>query len=145
VALPNTEVPQAMERGVIDAFIASAQFTVGSKWDELIQWAYMLDFTAICCYDTIGLKSLQKLPSDQSKVLFEVGKSYHKRWHTMVSDLEKKGREKMAGAGVKLFTPTAEDRKKAENLAIPYWGEWAQSTGPEAVQALQLVRNAVKK
>jgi TRAP-type C4-dicarboxylate transport system substrate-binding protein len=145
VALPNTEVPQAMERGVIDAFIASGQFTVGSKWNELIQWAYLLDFTAICCYDTISSSSLQKLPPDQAKVLVELRDTYQKRWHTMVTDLEKKGREKMADAGVKLVAPTAGDREKAQELAEPYWGEWAQSTGPKAIQALQQVRKAVHK
>ena len=66
-------------------------------------------------------------------------------YHPEQSDLESKGREKMAGAGVKLVVPAVEDRKKAQELAMPYWGEWAQSTGPKAVQALNQVRTAVKK
>lgn len=145
VAMPNTEVPQALERGVIDAFIASAQFTVGSKWDELINWAYLIDFTTICCYDTINSKSIKSLPPDVGSGFFEVAGKYQDRWHGMVTTLEGKAREKMAAAGIVLTSASEADRQKAREIATPYWTKWAESVGPKAVQALDEVRKSLNK
>ncbi len=145
VAMPNTEVPQAMERGVIDAFIASAQFTVGSKWDELISWGYLLDFTTICCYDTINSGSLKSLPPDVAGPFFEVAGTYQDKWNATVTDLEGKARKKMGKAGVVLTTASEADRQKAKDLMMPYWVKWAESVGPKAVQALGEARKGLNK
>jgi TRAP-type transport system periplasmic protein len=143
VALPPTEVPQAMQRGVMDAFIASAQFAVGSKWDELTQWGYLLEMSGIAIYETVNRAALQALPQDVSKILTETASAYQKRWNSTVAAMEKTGREAMEKKGIKLVTASAEDQKRARELAAPYWEEWAKSVGPKAVQALQEVRKAL--
>lgn len=145
VAFPNTEVSQAMQRGVMDGFIASAQFTVGSKWDQLIQWGYLLEFSAINVYDTANQTALQSLPADVKKTLFDVAAEYKKRWHTVIPELEAEGRAKMEKDGIKLVTATAQDRQEAQKLSVPYWSQWAESVDPKAVRALQEVRKAIGK
>ena len=145
VALPPTEVPQAMQRGVMDAFIASAQFTVGSKWDDLIQWGYLLEMSGIAMYETISRPALQALPADVAKILLDTGAGYQRKWNDSVFTLEKAGREGMQKKGIKLVAASTEDEKRARELITPYWDEWAKSVSPKTVQALQDVRKAVKK
>ncbi len=145
VALPPTEVPQAMQRGVMDAFIASAQFTVGSKWDDLIQWGYLLEMSAIAMYETVNRAAFQALPADITKILTETASGFQKKWNSSVFALEKTSRESMQKKGIKLIAPTAEEQKHARDLATPTWDEWAKSVSPKAVQALQDVRKALGK
>jgi TRAP-type transport system periplasmic protein len=145
VAFPNTEVAQAMQRGVMDGFIASAQFTVGSKWDQLIQWGYLLEFSVINVYDTANQAAIQALPPDVKKILFEVAAEYKEKWDTVIPQLESGARAKMQKDKIKLVSASAGDKTEAQKLAVPYWSQWAKSVGPNAVKALQEVRKAVGK
>jgi TRAP-type transport system periplasmic protein len=145
VAMPPTEVPQAMQRGVMDAFIASAQFTTGSKWDDLIQWGYLLEMSGIAMYETVNRAAFQALPQDIAKTLSETASTFQKKWNSSVLALEKTSRESMQKRGIKLITPGADDQKRAREVATPTWDEWAKSVSPKAVQALQDVRKAVGK
>ncbi len=145
VAFPNTEVAQAMQRGVMDGFIASAQFTVGSKWDQLIQWGYLLEFSAINVYDTVNQAAVAALPADIKKMLFQVAAEYKNKWDTVIPQLEKEARSKMQKDGIKLVDVSDADRSAARNLATPYWSQWASSVGQSATEALQQVRKAVGK
>ncbi len=145
VALPPGEVPQAMQRGVMDAFIASAQFTVGSKWDELIQWGYLLEISAIAMYEVVNRAAFQSLDATTQKILVEIASIYQKRWNSEVNSLEKNSRGAMEKKGIKLIEPSAEDRAKAIELSSPYWQEWAKSVGPKAIQALEAVRKVLRK
>lgn len=145
VAMPNTEVPQAMQRGVMDAFIASAFFSVGSRWDDLVDWAYLIDMAVISLYEVISVPSLKELSSDNSKTLFDVAAKYQVRWNQEIVDLEKKSRVNMANKGKKMIQATEKDRARAAEMIKPYWPEWAKSVGPTAVEALQKVRETLNK
>ena len=145
VSMPNTEVPTAMQRGVMDAFIASAFFSVGSRWDELCDWSYLIDMTAIAVYEVISVPSLKKLSAANSKIVFDTAAKYHTRWNREIVELEKKSRKAMADKGKKMIRISDKDRLKATEIIKPYWQEWADSAGPEAVEALKRVRNSLKK
>jgi len=145
VALPPGEVPQAMQRGVMDAFIASAQFSVGSKWDELTQWGYLLEISTIAMYETVNRAAFQALPAEVQKVLTDTASVYQKKWNNEIMSLEKSGREAMEKKGIKLVIATTEDQNRARELATPHWEEWAKSVSPKAVQALQEVRKTLRK
>jgi len=145
VSMPNTEVPTAMQRGVMDAFIASAFFSVGSRWDELCDWSYLIDMTAIAVYEVISIPSLKKLSAAHSKKLFDTAAKYHTRWNGEIVQLEKKSRKAMADKGKKMIKISEKDRLEATEIIKPYWEEWANSAGPEAVEALKHVRNTLKK
>jgi TRAP-type C4-dicarboxylate transport system substrate-binding protein len=145
VSMPNTEVPTAMQRGVMDAFIASAFFSVGSRWDELCDWAYLIDMTAIAIYEVAGIPSLKKLSDAHAKTLLDVASKYNSRWNREIIELEKKSRAAMAKKGKKMVSISEGDRKEATELIKPYWDEWAKATGPDAAEALQAVRKALGK
>lgn len=145
VAMPNTEVPQAMQRGVMDAFIASAFFTLGSRWDDLMDWAYLIDMAVISVYEVVGVPSLKSLPSEQSKAVLDLAGKYQTRWNQEIIELEKKARVDMANKGKKMVQATENDRAKATEIIKPYWEEWAKSVGPNAVEALHKVREALNK
>ena len=145
VSMPNTEVPTAMQRGVMDAFIASAFFSVGSRWDELCDWSYLIDMTAIAVYEVISVPSVKKLSATNSKIVFDTAAKYHTRWNREIVELEKKSRKAMADKGKKMIRISDKDRLKATEIIKPYWQEWADSAGPDAVKALQRVRSALKK
>ena len=145
VSMPNTEVPTAMQRGVMDAFIASAFFSVGSRWDELCDWAYLIDMTAIAIYEVVSVASLKQLSDADAKALFDLSAKYGSRWNQEIVGLEKKSRKAMADKGKQMIPITAQDRQKATEIIKPYWGQWADSVDPEAVKALKEVRAALGK
>jgi TRAP-type C4-dicarboxylate transport system substrate-binding protein len=145
VSMPNTEVPTAMQRGVMDAFIASAFFSVGSRWAELCDWAYLIDMTAIAVYEVVSVASVKNLSQSSAEVLFDTAKKYHVRWNKEIVALEKKSRAAMASKGKKMIPITPQDRSKAVEIIKPYWQEWANSAGPDAAEALKQVRNSLNK
>jgi TRAP-type C4-dicarboxylate transport system substrate-binding protein len=145
VSMPNTEVATAMQRGVMDAFIASAFFTIGSRWDELCDWGYLTDMTAIMACEIVSIPSVKKLSANTQKILFDTAAKYHVRWHKEILELEQKSRASMANKGKKLIKMTAKDRMESMQIIKPYWEQWAKSVGPDAVEALDKVRNVLKK
>ena len=145
VSMPNTEVATAMQRGVMDAFIASAFFTIGSRWDELCDWAYLTDMTAIIGYEIVSIPSVKKLSAENSKILFDTAAKYHVRWHKEILELEQKSRASMANKGKRMIEITGKDRMESTQIIKPYWEQWATSVGPDAVEALDKVRNILKK
>jgi len=145
VAMPNTEVPQAMQRGVMDAFIASAFFTVGSRWDDLIDWAYLIDLAVISVYELASIPSFKALPAANEKILLDTAARYHTRWNQEIVDLEKKSRADLEKKGKKMHQASDADRAKALDTMKPYWPDWAKSAGPNAAEALQKVRESLGK
>ena len=145
MSMPNTEVPTAMQRGVMDAFIASAFFTLGSKWDELCDWGYLFDMTAIVTYEIVSIPSVKELSEINSKILFDTAAKYQIKWHKGILELEKTSRMKMANEGKEMIPITEKDRVKATEIIKPYWQEWANSVGSDAPEALQKVRDVLGK
>lgn len=145
VAMPNTEVPQAMQRGVMDAFIASAFFTIGSRWDDLIDWAYLIDLAVISVYELVSIPAFKELSAANSKVLLETAAKYNTRWNQEIVELEKKARVDMANKGKKMAQPSEKDRTRAIEVMKAYWPEWAKSAGPTAIEALGRVRETLGK
>ncbi len=145
VAMPNTEVPQAMQRGVMDAFIASAFFTIGSRWDDLVDWAYLIDLGVVSVYELISIPAFEGLPAANSKILLETAAKYNTRWNQEIVELEKKARVDMANKGKKMAQPSEKDRARAIEVMKAYWPEWAKSVGSTAVEALGKVRETLGK
>ena len=145
VTMPSTEVSTAMQRGVMDAFIASAFYSVGLRWDELCDWAYLMNITAITSYECANMKSLEKVSEANRKILFDTAAKYHDRWREDIIALENKARESMAKDGKKMTEMSQEDRRTATEIIKPYWEKWAASVGPDAVEALQKVREVLNK
>ena len=51
----------------------------------------------------------------------------------------------MANTGKTMTEITEKDRLSAIEIIKPYWAEWAKSVGPNAVEALQKVRETLNK
>jgi len=145
VTMPSTEVSTAMQRGVMDAFIASAFYSVGLRWDETCDWAYLMDMTAITSYECVNTKALSELSDANRKALFDTAAKYQVRWNKEILELEEQARGTMAKAGKKMIMMSKEDRAKATEIIKPFWDEWAGSMGPDAVEALGKVREVLGK
>ncbi len=145
VAMPNTEVPQAMQRGVMDAFIASAFFTLGSRWDDLIDWTYLIDLAVVSVYELVSIAAFKELSPAHAKIFLDTGAKYNTRWNQEIVDLEKKARADMANKGKNMAQASENDRARAVDLMKPYWPDWAKSVGPNAIEALQKVRETLGK
>lgn len=145
VTMPSTEVSTAMQRGVMDAFIASAFYSVGLRWDENCDWGYLMNMTAITSYECVNSNSLAELSAANQKVLFDTAAKYQIRWNKEIVELEDQARASMAKGGKKLLKMTKEDRLKATELMKPFWSDWANSMGADAVEALRKVRDVLGK
>ena len=110
-----------------------------------MEWAYLIDMAVVSVYEVVGIPSLKGLSSEHSKTLFDLAGKYQTRWNQEIVELEKKARVDMANKGKKMLQATESDRAKAMEVIKPYWGEWANSVGPNAVEALQKVRETLNK
>jgi TRAP-type C4-dicarboxylate transport system substrate-binding protein len=134
-----------MQRGVMDAFIASAFFSTGSRWDDLVDWAYLIDLAVVSVYELVNIPAFEGLSSANSKVLLETAAKYNTRWNQEIVELEKKARVDMANKGKKMAQPSEKDRARAIEVMKAYWPEWAKSVGPTAIEALGKVRETLGK
>jgi TRAP-type C4-dicarboxylate transport system substrate-binding protein len=146
VSMPGIDVSTALQRGVMDAFLGSAFFSASMHWDELTDWGYLMDITAITSYECVNSNSLAKLSAANRKILFDTAAKYERRCITEVLELENNAQKKFTGKdGKQLIKMTPKDRVRATELIKSFWGEWAKSVGPDAVEALRKVRGVLGK
>jgi TRAP-type C4-dicarboxylate transport system substrate-binding protein len=96
-------------------------------------------------YEPASIPSFKALSPADQKILLDTAARYHIRWNEEIVALEKKSRVDMEKKGKKMYQASDADRAKAANTMKPYWPEWAKSAGPDAVEALQKVREALGK
>lgn len=144
VTLTTAEVPEAMERGLVDAVFTGAANIIGSKWTDFLEWGLISNPHTGIEYVLINKEAYDGLPADFRKIVDEtVADNVPK----MAAGLKKVNDDNQATLREKLKVrdATSDEIKRYETDFSSYWGEWAQSAGPDAVEALAKVREVLGK
>lgn len=146
VALTWQEVPEALQRGVIEGMITSAMSVVDSKLDGVaINWGYMANYGPGMNVVAVNSKAMAELPADVKTALIDVANKHQEIFINAMIEQDKDRQETASGHGVTLVVPTAEDMNTAFNAAKSIYDKWAQDKGGKAAEALNAVRATLGK
>jgi TRAP-type C4-dicarboxylate transport system substrate-binding protein len=142
LTLGGSEVPSALDRGVVDGvFTASAGG--GKIWKDMLKYTYRLGPNYFDGVIIVNKEAFAKLtPDTQAKlrrIVDEVAP-----WIT--AELKKDEIEvtaQLQAAGIVVTEASKADIEQGPKVMAGYWDEWAKSRGPEAAEALQKVRAAL--
>lgn len=144
VTLTTPEVPEAMNRGVIDAVFTGAANITGSKWTEFLDWGYICDLHGAPEYTLINQQMYDDLPGDIRAAL---DASIAQMRPKMAAALKEANDASLAQLRQELTVTDAapDDIKRYEGEFVPYWEEWAAGAGPDGEAALAQIRDALGK
>lgn len=139
LTLGAPEVPSALDRGVIDG-VYTASSGGGVTWKDLLKYNYRLGLHYFNSVVIANKGAFDKLTPEVQATVRKVVRE-NLPWSTQTMEQEEvELTNKFAAEGMVVTPAKPEDVAEAEKVMAPYWGEWAQARGPEAVEALQKVR-----
>lgn len=142
ITLGASEVPPALQRGTIDGvFTASAGG--GKIWGDMLKYNYRLGvnyFNVVYAANKEAFEALS--PTAQAKVK-EVVARLAPSTTELMDGQEEETTSKLQEGGMVVTQPTPDELQAAIEKVKPYWDEWAADRGPEAVEALAKIREAL--
>lgn len=144
ITLSGSEVPTALERGVIDG-VLTASAGGAKNWHEFLDYNYRLPvnyaYSAIIA-NTNAYESLNEADRETfATIIREETSNITEAF--VVDELAQK--EVQADAGMTIVEASDAEIVKAQEALAPFWQEWASEAGPEHEQALQDVLTALGK
>lgn len=139
-----SEVPSALDRGVVDGVFTAASGG-GKIWKDLLKYQYGMGpnfFDAVLIANRDAFNKLS--PAGQAKLRQQAQETA--QWIT--AELRREEDETSAqlkAAGMTMTPVSARDMQAGSARMAGYWDEWAKSRGPEATEVLAKVRAALKR
>ncbi|TMU23152.1 ABC transporter substrate-binding protein [Halomonas sp. ATBC28] len=144
ITLSGSEVPTALERGVIDG-VLTASAGGAKNWHEFLDYNYRLPvnyaYSAIIA-NTNAYESLNE--ADRETFATIIREEASNITEAFLLD-EQAQKESQADAGMTIVEASDAEIIKAQEALAPFWQEWASEAGPEHEQALQDVLTALGK
>ncbi len=144
VTISASEVPSALDRGVVDGVITSS---VGADlWKDMLSDGFLLGVNYNVSNILINADVFNSLTPGQQKIVREQAEAAA-NWATE----EMKGEDvaavdKLSGmAKFHVTRPSPEEVNRARDLIAPYWDAWAKSRGPKVEEALAAARAALAR
>lgn len=146
VTIETAEVGGALQQGVIDAIISTAD-TVNSRWAEEIDWVFMLDLGMLSEYTIINTSVLDGLPAESRAGLEEVSARYLAETSEHFQAADDAAKQSLTEEhSVTAVTPSDADRKQALSIAEAGWEAWSAAlAGDDGVATLHSLRGALGK
>jgi TRAP-type C4-dicarboxylate transport system substrate-binding protein len=129
VSITSAEVIPALERRVIDGAITSALSASDWRAYEIVKAGYMLNLTMGHQVMMVNAAELAKLPADVRETFLAKAAEWEPKYRQMSEEGDKAARENLRANKVSLIEPTAEDRRKAQQMMRSSWDQWAQKHG----------------
>ncbi len=139
VTIGAPEVPSALDRSVVDG-VLTANTGGGNIWRDMLKYNFRLGINYFNSVIIVNKERFDKLSPD---IQATVRKAFADNLPLITKAMETEEDEltkKFAQGGMIITQPTPADVEEATNVVTSYWGEWAKSKGPEAVDALKQVR-----
>ncbi len=144
ITLSGSEVPTALERGVIEG-VLTASAGGAKNWHEFLPHNYRFPVNYGNSMIIANAKAFAALPAAQQQAVRDIvaqeGDSISAEFITD-EDVQMK---KQAGKGMKIKMSTSADVSAATKKLQPFWDSWAKKNGPEYEAALKRVRTALGK
>ncbi|WP_430511254.1 TRAP transporter substrate-binding protein DctP [Pannonibacter phragmitetus] len=144
ITLAGTEVPTALERGVIEG-VLTASAGGAKNWHEFLPFNYRFPvnygnsmiIANADSFDALSEKDQQIL----RKIVAEEGAATTREF---IED-ETVQKTAQANGGMKIVELADGDLATAREKLAPYWEAWAKENGPEYEEALKTIRAAIGK
>ena len=141
ITMSAPEVPSALDRGVVDGIFTAGVGAV--LWKDLLKYGYVLIINVNNSYFIANTEAYNKLSPELQGKLRQVAQDAA-RWDQETMQKEEAESVKLLTAVGYTFTKaTPEETARAVEAMKPYWDEWAESRGPDVVEALAKVRTAL--
>ncbi|CAN5909485.1 TRAP transporter substrate-binding protein [soil metagenome] len=138
----GSEVPSALERGVVDG-VLTANSGGGKLWKDLLKYCYEIGLNFFEANIVVNKEALAKLPANQREVLVKAIVELAPKATQMLFAEEGEEKAKRKAEGMIQTAATPADYKRGAERMTSYWDEWAKPRGPEVQEALKKVREAV--
>ena len=144
ITLSGSEVPTALERGVIDG-VLTASAGGAKKWHEFLPNNYRFAVNYGNSMIIANIDSFEDLDKDEQATLRDIVADEGDKMSAEFIEDEKKQMAFQQSKGMKITMAADGDAQKARDLLRPYWSEWAKENGRQYEQALSLVLKAIGK
>lgn len=153
LAMPITEVPQALSRGVIDATLLPYEILPAYKIDEMTKYSVTLDggrrFVGGTFIFFMNKRRYEQLPADLKKVIdansgVELAVKAARSW----IEFEKKGEDAVRARGNKIVALSKADSERVEKMSLPAIDKWVadmKSNGIDGAELVSAARAAIAK
>ena len=143
VTVSTSEVPSALDRGVVDGVFTAASGG-GKLWKDLLKAQYAIGTNYFDAVLIANKEAFDKLPPDTQKLLRARAVEAGTWINAEAQRDEGEVSVKLVAEGI-VMTPVKEsDVEEGRKRLAPYWDEWAKAKGPEAVAVLAKIRAAIK-
>ena len=138
----GSEVPSALERGVVDG-VLTANAGGGKIWKDLLKYCYEIGLNYFEANVAVNKEAYAKLPANYRDSLTRAIVDLSPKMTTMMAGEESEEAVKRKAEGMVQTKATAEDYKRGADRMASYWDEWAKAKGAETQEALKKVRDAL--
>ena len=140
VTLGASEVPSALDRGVVDGIITG---TVGADlWQDMLNTGYLLGLNYNNVYIIVNTSAFEGLSPEQQEAVRTAAQNAA-QWDTETMRSDDQSLIDTLGGKIEIVRPTDADKEKAFSLLETFWEEWANANGETAVEVLAKVREAL--
>ncbi|MEJ2471533.1 MAG: TRAP transporter substrate-binding protein DctP [Desulfuromonadales bacterium] len=144
VTMGGAEVPQALQRGVVDG-VLTASAGGAKKWHEFLETNYRLPINYASSVIIANRDAFERLSPDHQKALVDAFASAGpKITDNFVID-ERTQMEFQMSKGMNVIAADPADVASAQKAMETVWSNWAEGKGAEAKDALAAVRKAIGK
>lgn len=142
VSLTAAEVPEAMNRGVMDVVLTAGLNAYGSKWGDFLQWGYLSPINAVPDFVVVNAKAMDALPADVRAAVESSARDIQAKLLKQLEELESGYQGKLGKEfKVQLIPGNPADAQKALEIMRPYWTTWAKENNLQP--ALEAARKAL--
>jgi TRAP-type C4-dicarboxylate transport system substrate-binding protein len=142
VTIGPAEVPSALDRGIVDG-VYTAAAGGGRIWKDLLKYVYDAGPNFFDALFVVNRAAFEKLPADMQALMRKLS-AEAASWITE-EQFKDEGmvRDQLKAAGMIITPALPEDMKAGVEKLKDFWGEWAKTRGPDTVEALGKVREAL--
>ncbi|MGL1835115.1 TRAP transporter substrate-binding protein DctP [Rhodocyclaceae bacterium SMB388] len=144
VTLSTGDVAPALERSVIEG-VVTASAGGGRLWGDMLKSNLRLNLNYDLVLVTVNSRAFERLPADVQEKFQAAARKHADDLTQAIAVLEDETTEQLKANGLVVSTVSEASREALAAQMKDYWDEWAENTGPEAVQALAKFREEVGK
>ena len=140
----SSEVPSALERGVVDG-VLTANAGGGKVWKDLLKYCYDIGLNYFEANVAVNKEAYAKLPTAYKESLTKAIVDLSPRMTQMMAAEESEEAAKRKAEGMIQTKATPEDYKRGAEKMADYWDGWAKAKGGETPEALKKVRETLSR
>lgn len=141
ITMSATEVPSALDRGVVDGLVTGS--VGGDLWSDLLGSGFLMGISFNNAYIIMNAGVFDGLSPDMQAKIRGAAEEAAAWNHNTMRDDDIKLLDTELATRMDMFKPTAEEMKFAAETMLPFWNEWAEKNGEDAIAALAEVREAL--